>query len=378
MNSNLAPTCKKLFGDYWVLWYAISNSYSVVSLEFEALLDIYLSANSYNAFSSATPIALNVTEKERIFKSLHNYLESCNQPYVLSDKDSIALNTAFRNISKHYVFEDRSIQIHYSSESVLKIIHPAIAYYCKSLNDTINVTFDVHLYNDQLCLYKNETLITAVPKTDYHLVQGKFIMHLLCELHDIEEQDWIGTLHGSTITDGESSILFIGKSGKGKSTLCALLAAHGFDLLADDVSPLHSNNRHLYYNPSSISLKEGAFNLLKPFVPHFDELPIVEFNTTKGPLKYLPSCKPEKDHYPCQAIVLVNYTPDSETILEDISVQLILETLIEDSWLSPNPKHAEQFINWLHTLPLLQLTYSSTPSVLSEIATLFKQFNCHK
>ncbi|WP_417860034.1 hypothetical protein [Winogradskyella sediminis] len=378
MNSNLAPTYKKMFGDYWVLWFAISNSYSVVSLEFEGLLDIFLSSNNYNTFSSALPIELSAAEKKDISESLLNYLESCNQPYVLPDQDTIALDTASRQISKLYAFEDKTIQIHYSSESVLKTIHPAIANYCKALSDINDVTFDIHLYNDQLCLFKNETLITAVPKGDYHLVQGKFIMHLLCELHDIEEQDWIGTLHGSTITDGESSILFIGKSGKGKSTLCALLAAHGFHLLADDVSPLHSKNQHLYYNPSSISLKEGAFNLLKPLVPNFDELPIVEFNKIKGQLKYLPTTKPEKDHYPCQAIVLVNYTPDSETILEDISVQFILETLIEDSWLSPNPKHAEQFINWLHTLPLLQLTYSTTPNVLREISTLFKQFNCRQ
>ena len=94
-------------------------------------------------------------------------------------------------------------------------------------------------------------------------MQGKFIMQLLCTIHDKEEKDWISTFHGSTITDGNSSILFVGESGKGKSTLCALLTANGFDLLADDVSPLLSHNKCIYHNPSAISIKEGAINVLQ-------------------------------------------------------------------------------------------------------------------
>ena len=89
----------------------------------------------------------------------------------------------------------------------------------------------------------------------------------------------------------------------------------------------------------------------------------------------MPCTKPKQDHYPCHAIVLVNYVSESETIIEPISIKHILETIIEDSWLSPNPKHAQQFLDWLQKVKLYQVTYSDTKSVSSEISALFKQFN---
>ncbi|WP_225035072.1 hypothetical protein [Winogradskyella sp. SM1960] len=373
MITSLAPTYKKEFGDYWVLWYAASNSYSIINSDFKLLLDTYLASETTTAFSSTISNVLNDSDKAQISDTLHNYLESCNNPYTPATTNLAQLDSSHRKISKQYIFDTKNVQIYYSSELVLKTIHPSIAHYCNSSTHKADVTFDIYLQNDDLHLFKDKHLISCVPKSDYHLIQGKFIMQLLCVLHNKVEQDWIGTLHGSTITDGNSSMLFVGKSGKGKSTLCALLAANGFDLLADDVSPLLSKNQHIYYNPLAISLKEGAFNLLQPIVTNFETLPIVEFNTTKGRLKYMPCRLPGKQHYPCHSIILVNYQPDSETKLETVSIKHILETLIEDSWLSPNPKHANQFLNWLNGVTLYQLTYSSTASVVTEISTLFKQ-----
>ncbi|SDH01657.1 hypothetical protein SAMN04489796_1011176 [Winogradskyella thalassocola] len=364
-----------MFGDYWVLWYAISNSYSIINSEFRLLLDSYLASDTQTEFSSTISNHSCNSDSSNLSETIHNYLKDCNTPYSLPNKSSDVLNISYRNISKHYLFGSKNIQIYYSSELVLKTVHPAIAHYSKTTTTETDVIFDIYLKNDNLYLFKNGELMSCVPKKEYHLLQGKFIMQLLCSLHNKTEQDWIGTLHGSTITDGNSSILFIGKSGKGKSTLSALLAINGFELLADDVSPLLSENQHIYYNPLSISIKEGAFNLLQPLVKNFEELPIVEFNKTKGQLKYMPCIKPKHDHYSCQAIVLVNYKPESDTIIEPISIKHILETIIEDSWLSPNPQHAQQFLDWLQKAKLLQLTYSDTNSVSSKISTLFKQFN---
>ncbi len=363
-----------MFGDYWVLWYALSNSYSIIDMEFKLLLDSYLASNTETEFSSAISKHIYNTDIPSISETIYNYLKDCNTNYKLPNKSSEVLDTSHRNISKQYLFDSKHIQIYYSSELVLNTIHPAIAHLCNGTLIKTDVTFDIYLNNDHLYLFKNAELITRVPKREYHHLQGKFIMQLLCSLHDKTEQDWIGTLHGSTITDGNSSILFVGKSGKGKSTLSALLATNGFELLADDVSQLLSEDQHIYYNPSSISIKQGAFNLLEPLVDNFEDLPIVEFNKIKGQLKYMPCTKPKQDHYPCRAIVLVNYTPESETKIESVSIKQILETIIEDSWLSPKPKHASEFINWLNGLSLYQLTYSSTPDVVAEISTLFKQF----
>lgn len=365
-----------MYGEYWVLWYAISNSYSIIESEFNTLLETYLESNTKIEFSAKISNRENTSDETSVYKTLFNYLKQCNVPYTPPELTSVVLDTSQRNISKQYNFQGKKIQIYYNSELVLKTIHPALADYCiEPNNKKALATFDIYLKNGELYLFKNEQLISLVSKNEYHLIQGKFIMCLLGALHNKYESDWIGTFHGSTITDGNSSILFIGESGKGKSTLCALLTASGFDLLADDVSPLLSNNKHIYYNPSGISIKEGAFNVIEPVINNFEDIPIVNFNKTKGNLKYLPCLKPEQDHYPCNAIILVNYKAKSETKLEEVSVKKILETIIPDSWLSPNPEHAKQFLDWLTELKLYKLTYSDTSSVTLEVSKLFTHLN---
>ena len=69
---------------------------------------------------------------------------------------------------------------------------------------------------------------------------------------------------------------------------------------------------------------------------------------------------------------MVNYEKGAETQLESISEQLLLETLIPESWLSPNPRHAEQFLEWLKSVYFYKLTYSDTESVVQTVRSHFK------
>jgi hypothetical protein len=300
-------------------------------------------------------------------------LQDCNKPVPPLERPSRSLDISRGSITKYYRLQNHLIEIHFDSKFLLKAIHPAIAHLAIETSDTATTRFDIYVKDELLHLYKNKTLLCAVRTQDYHLTQGKFIMHLLNSIHHKEEHDWIGTFHGSTITDGQSSILIVGNSGKGKSTLCALLATQGFDLLADDVSPMLLGDKHIYYNPSAISIKQGAFDLLSSVVPNFETLPHILFNKTKGPIKYIPCSKPKKNHYPCHTIVLVNYQSNTDTRLESASIKTVLEMLIPDSWLFPNATHAKQFLDWLQSVNMYSLTYSDTDSVTKTMTRLFKE-----
>jgi len=361
-----------LFGGYWVLWYSISNTYSVVESSFKNLLDYYLQSETIDSFKANLQPRANA---ETLLETIDNYLNDCNKTPTPTLNNHTVFDASNRCILKHYIIKGKSIRVNFDSELVLKTIHPALAHLSTELSNNIHTTFDIYLKNESLLLFKDEQLISCVPKRDYHLMQGKFIMQLLCTIHDNEEEDWVSTFHGSTLTDSISSVLFVGESGKGKSTLCALLTANGFDLLADDVSPMLSKNSCIYHNPSAISIKEGAFNLLEPIINTFSDLPIIKFNKTKGPLKYIACTNPKKNFYPCKAIVLVNYKSNADTKLESVSIKTLLETLIPDSWLSPNPLHAKQFLEWLESLDIFKLTYSDTKSVTNAVSKLFKQLN---
>lgn len=377
MIQNLAPTYQRLFGSHWLLWYEKSNVYSVVDDSFKHLLYDYLECASLDNFKSKV-VSINPSlDAGGIAQNIQSYLEQCNVEHGSESDLSSAFNPLKRKHSKKYNFKNNVFEVYYDSELVQKTIHPSIAHLETENNVSPSVIYDVYIENDQLCLFKNEALVRMAPKQNYHFIQGKFAMELLSFIHDNEESDWLGTFHGSTISDGENSILFVGASGKGKSTLCALLTAKGFELVADDVSPMLAADSHIYHNPSAISIKKGAFSLLRPLVNGFDELPDTVFNKTKGVIKYLPCKTPNKDHYPCRAIIMVNYTKDSDTTLELRSIKEALETLIPESWLSPDPLHAKTFLDWLSKTPVYQLTYSDTEGVTEEITKCFNRFKNH-
>lgn len=372
MNNHLSPTYQVQFGGYWILWYAPSNNYSVVEHEFKEILEAYLNAASVEAFSLVLSEIDSISDPIAISQSLKLYLEQCN----LQDEEKYELKLLFDNsksqITRFYRILDQSIQINYDSELVEKTIHPSIAHSEVLGTAPSNTVFDIYIEEEHLCLFKDKTLITAVPKRDYHLLQGKFIMNLLSLIHNKEESDWLGTFHGSTISNGKTSILLVGASGKGKSTLCAILSAHGFELVADDVSPMLFQDGEIYYNPTAISIKEGAFEVLNPLIDKFDQLPITVFNKTKGKLKYLPCKQPSNISYPCQAIIMVNYQKGVDTVLESITVKELLETLIPESWISHNPSHSKQFLDWLESVYFYKLSYSNTKSVIEKIDALFE------
>ena len=374
MNTTLKPTYQYLIGKYWVLWYEASNSYSIVTFEFKNLLDQYLQSDLKTTFTNQLAKADKDADPKLILDHIESYLKLCNQIAVKPSKDVFIIDRTKRSITKQYSIQGKTIQIHYDCELVLKTIHPALVHYTTKKNEHPQISFDVYIKDEQLHLYKDEQLISRVPKRDYHLIQGKFIMQLLCFIHDKAESDWIGTFHGSTITDGNASILFVGKSGKGKSTLCALLANNGFKLLADDVSPMLSKTKNIYFNPSAVSIKEGAFSVLDSQIQNFKNLPKIEFNKNKGLIKYLPCAKPKNSNYPCRSIIIVNYKKNASTLLEKISVKKVMETLIPDSWLSPNPIHAAKFLDWLQTIDLYKLTYSNTNEVIQEVSQLFQHY----
>ena len=370
MDDTYRPTQQIAIGEYAVLWYEKSNTYSIVDGPFKKLLDFYL--EDHANFEKSVDHSYSEEQVTFLRETIHNYLKDCNLTKTPLNPPRIPLNNSKAAFTKYYRLREHLIAIHFDSELVLKTIHPAIAHLSIETTETAAIRFDIYLEDELLHLYKDKQLISAVRKQDYHFTQGKFIMHLLCSIHHKEEQDWIGTFHGSTITDGQSSILIVGNSGKGKSTLCALLAAQGFDILADDVSPMLSKDNHMYYNPSAISIKEGAFDRLRPLIPNMDTVPTVHFNKTKGAIKYIPYPRPKEDHYPCHTIVLVNYESNTETRLQSASIKTVLETLIPDSWISPNATHARQFLDWLQSVNLYSLTYSDTDSVTKTMSQLFK------
>lgn len=375
MQNHLRPFYQVNIGNLNLLWFSKSNSYSVVHKEFYEILDLYLNSDALIDFKTVLHELDTTSDADIVARNIATFLENGNR-IVPDDSTQVAtFNLTNRGTSELYHIGGTFIEVHYGVASLKPLFHPALENFITDNNTQKEKTiFDIHLVNGKMSLYINEEHVISVPQADYHKIQGKFIMHVICAIHKRTESEWLGTFHGSTITDGNNAIIFIGNSGKGKSTLCALLAQHGFQLLADDVSPMLSEDMNIYSNPNAISIKHGAFDVLKPFLKDFDALPKTSFYQNKGQIAYVPQNTFELKGYPCKAIVMVNYMAGADTVLEVTSIAPLLETLIPESWLSHNAAHAKQFMDWLEQAQLYELTYSNTANVVDRISSLFTSF----
>jgi len=366
----------KKFKHYWLFWFKESNTFSIVDNHFKNYFDIFRSSLSFDDFVAKADLPSDVDEKI-IYNNFKAFLKNCEIKVPKLRSKEFQLDLRKRQLKKLYKYEHFLFTVNTDSLRLSQLFLTAIAHLKQETKGQHpNYHFDIQNIDDHLCLFLNESLIKAVPKKDYHLIQGKFIFTLLNGLYKTHEKDWLGTLHGSTIFKNEQAALLIGTSGSGKSTACALLAAHGYSVMADDMSPL-SKDHFIYYNPGAISIKSGALDLLQPYFPKLETLPSIKLNSSKGLLKYLPTRPPKTIKCTSKALILINYQPDSATNLEPISIAEILEPLIPDSWLSPLKANALSFMDWLKTQKFYKLTYSNPNEMIAEMDKLFDTFNTY-
>ena len=206
----------------------------------------------------------------------------------------------------------------------------------------------------------NGEIIDVWNLDEVHFFQGKFSMKLVENIHQKNENEWLGVFHASAISNGKESMLFLGDSGNGKSTSLALLQANGFTCLADDFVPIDAKKQEVYSFPSAISIKRNSLETLLPIYPELENSAEYHFKKLNKIVRFLPPNNSDyTNHLPCKALVFIKYKKDSDLIINKISKVDAFQQLVPDSWLSPIKENAEIFLNWFSKLPCYQLTYSN-------------------
>ncbi len=206
-----------------------SNQYIVTAKSLYSLIEAFLASGNEMQFEE-TVIKLGYDNQlaERFFKEIGQFLEDSN---VVSEEE-VGTESLFsgthRKLSHYYQMDDKTIIVHYSSAILRSLVHPQLEH-LETLRDKTSVHCEFDIYNDEnhLVMFKDEKLIGSWNENEYHLLQGKFAMHILCALHNNEEMDWMGTFHASTVAKNDKAIMVIGDSGKGKSTFIGLLFGSG-------------------------------------------------------------------------------------------------------------------------------------------------------
>ncbi|MCR9103374.1 MAG: hypothetical protein NXI25_25725, partial [bacterium] len=367
----IAPTIVCPVGRDWLLWFEAPNRYVILSPSQKAALDLYYAvegdaeafrqlllegANWEQGQAEAAQRNINALLQE-VATSLGSLPIAPPVPY---EGGSFAVRQDFQ-------LGNRQVRVEGQEKDVLELLCPTLAHHAIPATGTADVVFQLQKAAGHFYLYKNGVLLQAVPEQAYHYITGKFLMHIIIAQHQVPEAGWIGTLHASTVVRRSQAIMLTGQSGQGKSTLSTLLCSAGYQLLADDITPLRADNLELGHNPSAVSVKAGAFDVVGRYFPGFRDLPEIYLNAFKGKVKYLPLPAPVKQGYSCQHLVLVKYQPGAEATLQPVAPSVILKELIPDSWIAAQAAHAEAFMEWLSSRRYYKLTYSR----LEEVVPLF-------
>ncbi|RXJ46015.1 hypothetical protein [Gelidibacter gilvus] len=378
MKNNFFATNSTQLSDSWVLWFEASNQYIVISKALKVLLDVYFASESEYDFNKQLKSFINISNRNSntYYAEINELLKEVNTSSKsdTSNKSSTVYikKTDFK---KNYRFGNTSITVNYGSIDIQNLIHPQWSHAAVLKEDMSSTVFDIFEKENHLYLFINKRYIGHYPVSEYHLLTGQFALQLINTLYHKNEADWIATFHASTVCNDKEAIMIIGDSGNGKSTLSAVLMANGIDVLADDFTPLLAEDCEAYRFPSGISVKKGAFSVLEPLFPNFNEFPLYKSNSKNVTIKYIPPINgfgQTKSHFPCKKIVYVNYDANANTSeMKEIGIEKILETLIPESWLSPLGSNSKLFLDWLKGLCCYELTYADNAFAVSKFSELF-------
>lgn len=349
----------------------------VVSETAYVIMTLYFESIDSETFilSLQNRLELSKEQAQTYLFELNDFLTSANSHMPSVSPDAISPKIPIAVFSKDYMFNEKTIRIHFDSEKLLKLIHPFLQHASVEHNNSSpDAIFDIFKSDGKLYLFKNTSIIDSFDIDKLHLLQGKFSIELTSSIYDNSEADWMATFHASTICNDKEAVMLIGDSGNGKSTLSAVLMAHGFDLLADDFTPMLAKNQHLYRFPAAISIKSGAFSMLENLFPDFKRYSLEKSNSKPINVKYLPpnsQFETGKKHFKCEKIVLVKYEIDHSPSFKECSSEKILQTLIPDSWISPHIEHSKLFLEWLKDLKFYELTYNTNAFAISKFQELF-------
>jgi hypothetical protein len=296
-----------------------------------------------------------------------------NEPVKFSQLNDHHIPPRFHAIHQ-YQINGSSYSAEYGTEELKHLIHPKFAHLEVVLNQPSDHVFQVFRHQEKAVLRVNGKIIGRWGLKDGHYLSGKFSMELINRIYGKTDADWLGVFHASAISRENKSVLFLGDSGSGKSTVCAVLMANGFNLVADDFVPLDYLTREVFSFPAAASIKKNGLNHLIPLHPELTSAHEFAYLNSGKTVRYLPGLQHtdmRKVSFPCKALIFVKYKKCSRVTLEKIRQEIAFRQLVPDSWISPLSGNVTLFLDWFLGLPCYQLTYSNNHKMVLAIEKLF-------
>ena len=353
-----------------IVWLKNSNKYIILNSKILELIKDKLSLSSKD-------FLLEITESLNVSSSIAKKIDKDISELLLETKQ-IKLKPVQEHTSKvkdckmiqHYYFNDTCVKICFDSEETKALIHPKYSHLAIANTKNCDVEYKIFNSDKKLVIFKNDQFVGSWDNTELHEFQGKFSMELMCSFYNKTEHDWMGVFHASTISRDNRSIMFTGDSGNGKSTLVSILMANGFNVIADDFTPILREDFKTYCFPSAISIKEKSYSLMEQIYPGLKNSKQYYISELKGAVRYLPPTSKETSA-DCSSVVWVKYSQSSENSIKKISTQEALKKILPDTWISNKEVNAKAFLKWIKHTNFYELLYSDNKKLITTINTFY-------
>ena len=353
-----------------IVWLKKSNKYLVLNTNTLGLIKKKSSLSSKDFLTLITEsLHVDVSIAKKINKDISELLLE-SEELVL--KQNIKLSDPIKpcQLINYYSFNNTIIKVGFDSEETKSLIHQKYRHLAINHVNSYDVEYAIFNSGDTLFIYKNNQIVGSWDSTQLHEFQGKFSMELICSFYNKTEHDWMGVFHASTISKNNRSIMFTGDSGNGKSTLVSILMANGYNVIADDFSPVLRTDFKTYCFPSAISIKEKSYNLIEQLYPELKSFNEYYINELKGNVKYLPPISNETSAN-CSSVIWVKYAEGTESSLKKVSIKDALKKILPDAWISNKEVNANAFLKWIEKTAFYELNYSDNNKLIDIINSCF-------
>lgn len=374
-------TVSKQIGESTAIWFAASRSFVLFEKPAREVFDKYTHDLPVSEIVDYVTFTYNVTIEDsqkfvnEIVERINRMNDPANVVYHSPELRAEFDNCLFPLFSeKFYLIGNMTLRFRYGSEWLMNCFHPTMAH-LESYSILSDQLFEVFELNDLLIFRHNGMVSETFSMENSHYLRGAVSQKLFGVLYGVADSDWMVTLHSAAVSDGISAIIFSAQAGSGKSTLSAILQAHGFTVLSDDFNAVNRNNGFTYRLPLAISVKEGSLNTLLPFYPELAEI-IPEKAAMGKVVRHLPveNNKPgTQTAFPVKAFVFVKYSETEPSVFEEIDKREAIQTLLPETWVNPDPENVAQFFNWFEQISFYHLQYADYQDAINAISLLFKQ-----
>jgi hypothetical protein len=181
-----------------------------------------------------------------------------------------------------YRFLDSTFSVGFSCAELEKVLEPVFRHlvvlpptFDALLLDVIDTAEGIRIVNGDRIIGGCSTTQELAP-----------LLHGLLGLLAIRRSRYLIAIHGSALVRSGNALILAGRSGSGKTTMAAGLLAAGWSYMSDDTVLLLQHSLDCIAAPYALTLKEGAWPLLRRHFPAIDGLPI-HIRADGLPVRYL-------------------------------------------------------------------------------------------